>query len=71
LALTISEAAELSGVSRNAVWLAIRRGELTARRTSGSMWLIEEDEPWKRYSDPGRKRKGPKPTTRTRRQEGD
>ena len=49
MALTISEAAEAKETSRNAVWLAIRRGEFTARRTSGGIWLIEEDEKWHQY----------------------
>ena len=49
MALTISEAAETKGVSRNAVWLAINRNVLTVRRTSGGMWLIEEDVKWQAY----------------------
>lgn len=49
MALTISEAAETKGVTRNAVWLAIRRNALTVRKTSGGMWLIEEDEKWQAY----------------------
>ena len=49
MVLTISEAAEAKKTSRNAVWLAIRRGEFTARRTSGGIWLVEEDERWQGY----------------------
>lgn len=49
MALTISEAAGAKGISRNAVWLAINRNVLTVRKTSGGMWLIEEDEKWQAY----------------------
>ena len=49
MALTISEAAETKRVSRNAVWLAIKRNALTVRKTSGGIWLIEEDEKWEAY----------------------
>jgi excisionase family DNA binding protein len=67
LALTISEAAVSRGISRNAIWLAIRRGELAARKTSGGLWLIEEDDKWAAYSP--RKDKGagsPRDARRTR-----
>jgi len=47
--LTISEAAESKRISRNAVWLAIMRGKLTARKTSGGIWLIDEDGAWGQY----------------------
>lgn len=50
MALTISEAAESKGISRNAIWLAINRGQFTTRKTSGGLWLIEEDEKWEAYS---------------------
>ncbi len=49
MALTISEAAEKKGISRQALWLAIRRGIFNARKTSGGMWLVEEDEKWDAY----------------------
>jgi len=49
MALTISEAADSKGISRNAVWLAINRGQFTTRKTSGGLWLIEEDEKWQAY----------------------
>ena len=49
MALTLSEAAVSKGISRNAIWLAINRGEITARKTSGNMWLVEEDEKWDHY----------------------
>lgn len=49
MTLTISEAAEAKGVTRNAIWLAIKRDELTVRKTSGGIWLIEEDDRWKNY----------------------
>ena len=49
MALTISEAAEAKKITRNAVWLAIRRNWFTVRKTSGGIWLIEEDEKWQNY----------------------
>jgi len=49
MTVTLSEAAVAKHVSRNAVWKAIRRGELTARKSSGGVWLIEEDEKWHNY----------------------
>ena len=49
MALTISEAAEAKDITRNAVWLAIKREEFTARKTSGGIWLIEDDEKWHQY----------------------
>lgn len=49
MSMTISEAAEAKGISRNAVWLAINRGQFTTRRTSGGLWLIEEDQKWQVY----------------------
>ena len=63
MAVTVSEAAEAKSLSRNAVWKAIRRNELTARKTSGGIWLIEEDEKWtdyqpRKYMD---RRGGPRP----------
>lgn len=62
MALTISEAADSKGISRNAVWLAINRGQFTTRKTSGGMWLIEEDQRWEAYH--------PKPYPRPRRPAG-
>lgn len=47
--LTISEAADAKGVSRNAIWLLIRSRRLNARLTSGGIFLIEEDEKWDHY----------------------
>ncbi len=58
MSLTISEAAEQKGISRNAVWLAINRGQVNARKTSGGMWLVEEDRRWADY----RPRPYPKPS---------
>jgi len=49
MSLTISEAAEQKGISRNAMWLAINRGQVNARKTSGGMWLVEEDTKWNDY----------------------
>lgn len=49
MTLTLVEAAARKGISRNAIWLAISRDALTARKTSGGMWLIEEDEKWDAY----------------------
>jgi len=49
MTVTLSEAAEAKHVSRNAVWKAIRRGEVTARKSSGGAWLIEEDDKWHDY----------------------
>ncbi|MCE5200745.1 MAG: helix-turn-helix domain-containing protein [Armatimonadota bacterium] len=49
MTVTLSEAAEAKHISRNAVWKAIRRGELTARKSSGGVWLVEEDQQWQDY----------------------
>jgi len=49
MALTLAEAARAKCVSRYAVWLAIKRDRLSARMTSGGMWLIEEDGRWDAY----------------------
>ncbi len=49
MSMTISEAAEAKGISRNAVWLAINRDLLTTRKTSGGLWLIEQDGKWEAY----------------------
>lgn len=49
MTVTLSEAAEAKHVSRNALWKAIRRGELTARKSSGGVWLVEEDDRWRDY----------------------
>ena len=49
MALTLSEAAEAKRISRNGMWLAVCRNAVTARKTSGGMWLIEEDEKWEQY----------------------
>ncbi len=49
MTVTLSEAAEAKQISRNAVWKAIRRGELTARKSSGGVWLVEEDQKWQDY----------------------
>lgn len=49
MTVTLSEAAEAKHISRNALWKAIRRGELTARKSSGGVWLVEEDGKFQNY----------------------
>ena len=49
MTVTLAEAAEAKNLSRNAVWKAIMRNEFTARKSSGGIWLIEEDEKWHNY----------------------
>lgn len=58
MALTITEAAEKKGISRQALWLAIGRGLFNARKTSGGMWLVEEDEKWEAYDPKDYPRQG-------------
>ena len=50
MALTLSEAAEEKRISRNAMWLAVKRNEVNCRKTSGGIWLIEEDDKWQNYN---------------------
>jgi len=50
MALMLAEAAAAKNTSRQAIWLAINRGALTARMTSGGMWLIEEDDKWRAFT---------------------
>jgi len=57
MALTVSEAAAAKGISRNAIWLAIGRGVLTTRKTSGGIWLIDEDDRWLAYQPRKNKRR--------------
>jgi hypothetical protein len=53
MTVTLSEAAEAKSISRNALWKAIRRGDLTARKSSGGVWLVEEDEKFRNYQPRG------------------
>jgi excisionase family DNA binding protein len=69
MTLTLSEAAEAKCISRNAVWKAVKRGELTARKTSGGLWLIEEDAAWDCYQP--RKYLDIRPAKTERREKGD
>jgi len=41
--LSVAEAAKLKGVSRPAIWYAIKRGALRARRL-GRVWMISEED---------------------------
>lgn len=49
MALTLAEAAQAKKLTRNGMWLAIKRGAVNARMTSGGMWLIEEDDKWEAF----------------------
>lgn len=65
--ITVTEAATDAGITRNAVWVAIKRGSLKAKKR-GRDWHIERTE-WARYKATSL-RSRPKDTTTDTPKEG-
>lgn len=56
--VSITEASAEKGCSRPAIWLAIRRGELIARKV-GPVWCIEKGPIYRRWApDPVAQKRG-------------